>query len=153
MTPIRYQTKWMSKQGPKNYKVSNGLAYSGSYTTDEQGCFLFLLACNASLWVIFCTIFGGMGYTKVRSPAQSWILTNKYTFKFEHILNWGPQIYLQRHIWPLRPFRGRGAIFYISIFGGMGYTKVRSPAQSSALRSVRNQEYTPTPRLFDHFPF
>ena len=92
-----------------------------------------LLACNASLWVIFCTIFGGMGYTKVRSPAQSWILTNKYTFKFEHILNWGSQTYLQPHIWPLKPFVGLWAEFYKSIFGGMGYTKVRSPAQSRNL--------------------
>ena len=55
-------------------------------------------------------LFGGLGYTKVRIPSQSWILTNKYILKLCHIVYCGPWFHLQPQFWPPRLFRGHSGL-------------------------------------------
>ena len=65
----------MDRQEIKNYAVFSFITCGDSYA--GQG-------------PLFGPLFGGVGYTKVRSPAQLRILTNKRALKFCHIVNWGP---------------------------------------------------------------
>ena len=71
------------------------------------------------IWSLFVVIFmylpccylrrsyaGQWAMFVISSCRHLWFLTNKYTLKLGHIVNWGHQFHLQTQFWPLRLFGG-----------------------------------------------